>query len=90
MRYWLGQSDMVDRHSESWDAGREGGPPGEPRLGRSRARPQGTIVNAHLVFTPSCCDALLEYRYTQFFSFSSLCLCASVVNPNSSQGGCRR
>ena len=81
---------MLDWHSGSRDASREDEPPGEPRLGRNRALPCCTIVNTHLVFTPSCVDALLEYQYTQFFSLSSPCLCASAVNPNFLQGSCRR
>ena len=46
------QPCMGDRplngYSGSWDAGREGEPPGEPRLGRSLALPGRTIVNTHL------------------------------------------
>ncbi len=47
LRQRLEQVDL-NRYSGSWGANREGGPPGEPRLGRSLALPCRTTVNTHL------------------------------------------
>ena len=42
------ENATLNGYSGSWDAGREGEPSGEPRLGRSLALPGRTIVNTHL------------------------------------------